>query len=178
MRRRDFPASSAPALAYPPVLLGASAEGYPQEWYRTAVWGRPTPFTPEPMAEETAIDGGEGVGGVTLVRVWTPGHCPDHHVMFCPERKWLFAGDLFVSARPRLFRMEEVSLLGVVILAFNYALCVWLVLRLWCSFTLALRFCVRHRRTLTTRLRRWSACCSWTLSMFSAHTRASSLMGA
>ncbi|KAA0154509.1 hypothetical protein FNF29_02386 [Cafeteria roenbergensis] len=104
-------------------------EGYPQEWYRTMVWGRPTPFTPDQMAEETAIDGGEGVGGVTLVRVWTPGHCPDHHVLFCPERKWLFAGDLFVSARPRLFRMEEdahdqiASLERVLQLDFEHVFC-------------------------------------------------------
>jgi glyoxylase-like metal-dependent hydrolase (beta-lactamase superfamily II) len=79
------------------------------EWYRHIVWGRGPTYEALPVPEELRVDAGPMHGELTFRCVSTPGHCYDHHVVYVPEKKWLFAGDLFVTPRPRLFRLEEVS---------------------------------------------------------------------
>ncbi|MGQ0714964.1 MAG: MBL fold metallo-hydrolase [Gemmatimonadaceae bacterium] len=66
-------------------------------WYRRACWGTPSPLRArtEPYAPS----------GLELVH--TPGHSPDHHVVWDAERDTLFAGDLFLGVKVRVARPME-----------------------------------------------------------------------
>lgn len=89
------------------------------------------PFEALELPESMRLDCGAG-GLLTFQTVWAPGHCPDHHVIFCPEKRWLFAGDMFVTPRPRLFRFEEVRAPGLV-----YGSAAWSIMLAigWCRST-------------------------------------------
>lgn len=65
--------------------------------YRHIVWGRPlalrgsvTPFDPAPLRV-----------------VPTPGHSPDHHVVFDSETRTLFSGDLWLGVKVRVMGASE-----------------------------------------------------------------------
>jgi glyoxylase-like metal-dependent hydrolase (beta-lactamase superfamily II) len=65
--------------------------------YRHVVWGRPrmlrwdmTPLDPAP-----------------LLVVPTPGHSPDHHIVFDPETATLFSADLWLGVRVRVMGYSE-----------------------------------------------------------------------
>jgi ribonuclease/clavin/mitogillin len=65
--------------------------------YRHVVWGRPRalrgdviPLDPSP-----------------LLPIATPGHSPDHHVVFDPETSTLFSGDLWLGVRVRIMGASE-----------------------------------------------------------------------
>ncbi len=75
--------------------------GFPMPLYRRVVWGALRPFRAEPLA------GTVEAAGATLRVVTTPGHAPDHVVLFEPERQWLFSGDLYVHERVRYLRRDE-----------------------------------------------------------------------
>ena len=96
------------------------AEGFHLEWYRRVVWGKPAPYSasPAPAALTATVDTADPVAGAsagtyTLKLVHAPGHCPDHHVVYVPETGWLFAADLFVTARPSMARFDEDVLAGI-----------------------------------------------------------------
>lgn len=55
----------------------------------------------EPLPETLSYEGG------LLQVVATPGHSADHVVFFDPDRRWLFGGDLFITAKVRLARRDE-----------------------------------------------------------------------
>ena len=50
-------------------------------------------------------------GGEILQPIWTPGHANDHYCILVPNRGWLFSGDLFISARPKVTRRVESPLI-------------------------------------------------------------------
>jgi glyoxylase-like metal-dependent hydrolase (beta-lactamase superfamily II) len=66
-------------------------------WYRRACWGTPSTLRVPVERHEPA--------GMQLVH--TPGHSPDHHVVWDPDRETLFAGDLFLGVKVRVARPME-----------------------------------------------------------------------
>jgi glyoxylase-like metal-dependent hydrolase (beta-lactamase superfamily II) len=65
--------------------------------YRRACWGMMAPL-------RAAIEAHE-LSGLELLP--TPGHSPDHHVVWDAERETLFAGDLFLGVKVRVARPLE-----------------------------------------------------------------------
>lgn len=37
----------------------------------------------------------------------TPGHCPDHTILYEPQQRWVFGGDLFIHERAKYLRVDE-----------------------------------------------------------------------
>lgn len=65
--------------------------------YRRVVWGRPAPLAhaPQSFADDA------------LAMLPTPGHSPDHHVVWDAERETLFSGDLWLGVRARVMHEHE-----------------------------------------------------------------------
>lgn len=78
------------------------ARGFSIKPYQHVIWGRPEKFSAAEIPEEIFTSNGH-----RLIPIKTPGHSPDHTAFFEPDRKWLFSGDLYVGARPYLFRSDE-----------------------------------------------------------------------
>lgn len=64
--------------------------------YRRLFWGRRPPFPAAPLPETLRTP------GHTFQVLNGPGHTPHHALFYEPERGWLFSGDFFLTARPRL----------------------------------------------------------------------------
>ena len=84
-------------IAVAPMTMKSVAARAPVGLYRRFVWSPMpvlrspiTPFAPE---------------GFELIH--TPGHSPDHHVVWDAEREILFAGDLFLAVKVRVARPGE-----------------------------------------------------------------------
>jgi glyoxylase-like metal-dependent hydrolase (beta-lactamase superfamily II) len=78
------------------------AEGLRMPLYRKAVWGgRPRTFRAEALGE--VVEG----EGYRLRVVPTPGHAFSHVAFFEENRRWLFAGDLYVHERVKYLRRVE-----------------------------------------------------------------------
>ena len=90
--RRGIPIAMAPATEAA-LRAGEAHVGL----YRRACWGTMAPLraTIEPHAPS----------GLELVP--TPGHSPDHHVVWDPERETLYSGDLFLGVKVRVARPME-----------------------------------------------------------------------
>lgn len=69
----------------------------PMGLYRRVIWGTP-PRLASPVAR-FATD--------ALRLVPAPGHSPDHHVVWDPERETLFSGDLFLGVKVRMAHPGE-----------------------------------------------------------------------
>jgi ribonuclease/clavin/mitogillin len=69
--------------------------------YRKLTWGSPEGFAAEPLGETLHTRNYE------FEVIHTPGHAPDHVALHQPEKRWLFAGDLFISERPALMLSSE-----------------------------------------------------------------------
>jgi glyoxylase-like metal-dependent hydrolase (beta-lactamase superfamily II) len=71
------------------------------ELYRRILWGTPPPFEAKPL--------GQWLDTKTyrFQIVATPGHSEDHVVLYEPERRWLFTGDLYLSSTLRVLRSDE-----------------------------------------------------------------------
>jgi glyoxylase-like metal-dependent hydrolase (beta-lactamase superfamily II) len=67
------------------------------QWYRRACWGVPTDL------RAPVVPFGHDV----LRFVATPGHSPDHHVVWDPERDTVFGGDLFIGVKVRIAHHDE-----------------------------------------------------------------------
>lgn len=71
------------------------------ELYRRVLWGTPPPIAAKPL------------GGWLETKAYrfrilsTPGHSEDHVVLFEPEHRWLFSGDLYLAPRLRVLRSDE-----------------------------------------------------------------------
>ena len=65
--------------------------------YRRVVWG-----TPEPLAAK-ALE----LSTPPLQFVFTPGHSPDHQIVWDPNRATLFSGDLWLGVRARVMHEDE-----------------------------------------------------------------------
>jgi len=96
-------AGNAPTLAHSlPIWMAPYTEEKLRErqqvkLYRHFTWGRPralvnklTPFDSSP-----------------LQTIATPGHSPDHHVVFDPDTATLFSGDLWLGVRVRVMGRSE-----------------------------------------------------------------------
>ena len=66
-------------------------------WYRRFTWGLSDPLRTEPIPFDPA----------PLEVIATPGHSDDHQVVWDPERRLLFSGDLFLGVKIRLARLGE-----------------------------------------------------------------------
>lgn len=66
-------------------------------FYRRFTWGTPVPL--DRPAGDYEPEG--------LELIATPGHSPDHHVVWDAERETLFSGDLFVGVKVRVARRDE-----------------------------------------------------------------------
>jgi glyoxylase-like metal-dependent hydrolase (beta-lactamase superfamily II) len=65
--------------------------------YRRVVWGSPRPLrSPRDFAEP-----------LTMEVVHTPGHSPDHQVVWDPRRATVFSGDLWLGVRARIMHTSE-----------------------------------------------------------------------
>ncbi|HYD51695.1 MAG TPA: MBL fold metallo-hydrolase [Gemmatimonadaceae bacterium] len=84
-------------LCLAPATLALLRERPAIRLYRRAVWGRPAPFPDEHQA----------LAEPALALVPTPGHTPDHHVVWDAERRTLFSGDLWLGVRARLMHHDE-----------------------------------------------------------------------
>ena len=66
--------------------------------YRRIVWGTPRAVTALPSAHSDIT---------RLQFVFTPGHSPDHQIVWDPARETLFSGDLWLGVRARVMHSAE-----------------------------------------------------------------------
>ena len=78
------------------------ANGYKTPLLQKMVWGSPLPVKTEALSKQEALSDGS-----TVVPVHTPGHAKDLTVFFLPEQKYLFSGDLFISRKLKMLRIDE-----------------------------------------------------------------------
>ncbi len=90
-----------PVLA-PAASLEPLAGGFPVQLYRRLVWGVPKRVSARPLPEEISVE-----GGFRLQPIAAPGHSADMTCLLEPRQGWLFAGDLYVTGRPRYLRSDE-----------------------------------------------------------------------
>lgn len=74
--------------------VALAAKGSPLPWHRRWSWGNYIPFVSQPLPERIERD------HHTFEVIPTPGHTPDHVVLYEKQKGWLFTGDLFVNAHP------------------------------------------------------------------------------
>jgi glyoxylase-like metal-dependent hydrolase (beta-lactamase superfamily II) len=72
-----------------------------QRPYQRITWGR------QPASAAAPIGGEVAAGEFRLRVVRTPGHSDDHLSFFEERTGWLFAGDLYLSARVKVLREDE-----------------------------------------------------------------------
>jgi glyoxylase-like metal-dependent hydrolase (beta-lactamase superfamily II) len=89
--RRGIPMWITPATAA--VLRGTRS----MQLYRSFTWGHALPLTTAPAPFDPA----------PFQVIDTPGHSDDHQVLWDPERRRLFSGDLFLGVKVRLARLGE-----------------------------------------------------------------------
>ncbi len=65
--------------------------------YRRLIWGRP----PALHGEVVPFSADE------FECIHTPGHCEDHQVVWFPDTRTLFSGDLWLGVRSRVFHLSE-----------------------------------------------------------------------
>jgi glyoxylase-like metal-dependent hydrolase (beta-lactamase superfamily II) len=90
--RRGIPVAMAP-VTESALRAGETSVGF----YRRACWGTMGTLRAALEAHQPA--------GLELVP--TPGHSPDHHVVWDAEREMLFSGDLFLGVKVRVARPME-----------------------------------------------------------------------
>jgi len=86
----------------PPDSLERLRDGYPQELYRLAVWGKQPPVTARPLPDNIDVGSGE-----RLLVISAPGHADDMVCLHDPSRDWLFSADLYLTRRPHYLRFDE-----------------------------------------------------------------------
>lgn len=80
-----------PLLTSPPRL----------RFYERVIWGRPPFVVGEPLPDQVETD------RFRFQVLHTPGHSPDHVVLYEPGQGWLFSGDLFIHPRLSTLRVTE-----------------------------------------------------------------------
>lgn len=78
------------------------AKGYKTPVLQKMVWGSPLPVKTQALSEKEALSDGS-----VVVPVHTPGHAKDLTVFFLPEQKYLFSGDLYISRKLKMLRIDE-----------------------------------------------------------------------
>ena len=69
--------------------------------YRRIIWGEAR------VGKVSPLSGSLSAGGWTLQPIHTPGHAPDHHVLYEPSRGLVFSADLYIAQRVPVARLEE-----------------------------------------------------------------------
>ena len=83
-------ADTVPHLIHPPRI----------HLYRLLVWGRAEP-TPAQAVTYVETD------HYRFEVIPTPGHSPDHTVLYEPQQGWVFSGDLFIHEQAKYIRADE-----------------------------------------------------------------------
>ncbi|WP_062265574.1 MBL fold metallo-hydrolase [Endozoicomonas arenosclerae] len=65
-------------------------------------WGSVPRATAQPLPEQTELENGE-----TVIPIHVPGHCPDMHCYFIPDRGWMFTGDLYIAKVIKFMHRKE-----------------------------------------------------------------------
>lgn len=86
----------------PAASLALLRDGFRLRPYQRLIWGTPRRLRARPVPERVEL-----AGGFTLRSIPTPGHAPDMTCYLEPDRGWLFAGDLYITSRPRFSRAGE-----------------------------------------------------------------------
>jgi glyoxylase-like metal-dependent hydrolase (beta-lactamase superfamily II) len=75
-------------------LSGIYSIKYPTHlpWYRNFMFGPPPSSKVEPIPDIIEAE------GYRFDVIHTPGHSPDHICLYEPDKRWLFSGDLYISA--------------------------------------------------------------------------------
>jgi len=89
-----------PPLAHP-LTIPLVRRPIPLPFYRRIVWGSPEPFEAEALNEVVRTP------DHSFQVIHTPGHAPDHIVLWEPDQKWLFAGDMYLAPTVRILRADE-----------------------------------------------------------------------
>ncbi len=89
--RRGLPLTASSAT------IAALRRGPAVGWYRQLVWGRMRRLSEDPSVGVNA--------GLELVPA--PGHSADHHVVWDPQERTLFSGDLFLGVKVRVAHRHE-----------------------------------------------------------------------
>lgn len=99
----DLAARGIPILC-PAESVEEAAREAPLPLYRRLIWGRRPPFPASPLPATLRTP------GHAFQVVKGPGHTPHHVLLYEPDRGWLFSGDFYLTARPRLvFGGEDLS---------------------------------------------------------------------
>jgi ribonuclease/clavin/mitogillin len=90
------------AAARVPILLRDDTKqivnvAAPVQMYRRLVWGQPRPLT----STHDVFDAGD------FEMIHTPGHSPDHQVVWDARSRTLFSGDLWLGVRARVMHPAE-----------------------------------------------------------------------
>jgi glyoxylase-like metal-dependent hydrolase (beta-lactamase superfamily II) len=73
----------------------------PIHFYQHLIWGKMAPAETDVFADSVRI------GPYQAEVISAPGHCADQVVFFVRQEGWLFAGDIFLSERVKVFRRDE-----------------------------------------------------------------------
>lgn len=90
-----------PSLAPEKALPSLAQTNWSLQLYRRVLWGTPRPFTAKPLGERLETENHR------FQIISTPGHSDDHVVLYEPDRRWLFTGDLYLSPKLRVLRSDE-----------------------------------------------------------------------
>ena len=93
---------SAPIFAHPLALpvLAEPRKKQPLNLYRKVMWGMPQPSEGNPLGETIETE------HHCFQVIHTPGHSPDHIVLYEPLEGWLFTGDAYVGGKDRALRID------------------------------------------------------------------------
>ena len=73
----------------------------PRFLYRRVTWGQRAPAEAQPLGKVLETP------RFRFQVIETPGHAEDHVVLFEPDRRWLFSGDLYLGPRLKYLRADE-----------------------------------------------------------------------
>lgn len=85
----------------PPPAVSLINKRLPLHEYQEVVWGYPEPAAVQPLPANIYTD------NYSFDVIETPGHSPDHIILFEREQGWCFTGDLFVSENLKMLRADE-----------------------------------------------------------------------
>jgi glyoxylase-like metal-dependent hydrolase (beta-lactamase superfamily II) len=95
-------AHHAKVLAHP-ITQEKLRKGFKIHPYEKFLFGKIKPFHGQLLDNQAFIE----TNSYKLVPIFTPGHSEDHTVFLEKNNGWLFAGDLWVGVKIRVFRKDE-----------------------------------------------------------------------
>ncbi|MFX0116478.1 MAG: MBL fold metallo-hydrolase [Candidatus Hodarchaeota archaeon] len=90
-----------PVKAHPKALpIMADPQLLSLKWFQRQFWGKPNPVEAEPLSDKLEL------GEKRFEVIETPGHSPDHVVLFENDSGFLFSGDIVVGGLDRAIRAD------------------------------------------------------------------------